>query len=1673
MSATSASTSKKRGARHVTVIVPVYNVEDHVTACLESLKAQNHGAFDVIVVNDGSTDASAERVFATVDGDPRFSIISQDNAGLSAARNAGLDAALQDPHCSYIAFVDSDDCVSPDYLGVLVDALERHPDIHWAACGIRNRYPDGTSRIHSGIIDTPDPGLAPGEQIFTFGTAADVIRHMPSAWNKLYRADFIGETRFTPGTWFEDHAFFLTLARRAPGIVHLSDALYDQTRGRPGQITETDSTRVFDQLTVLEDILPLLEDLPEGPDAASALTCRLLSERSTALRTPDRRAIFAEKARAFLEARGQSYRADPASGASRVWGLELEGNLPLSVIVPWDGRTETAPLEATLTALAGQHGPGFELLLVVDNGPAKARVETLLNRLPHGGALDAAQVHVATGGASAGRARGFGLNDAQGRFVIWLDAGDIPGPWALFDRVEAMLALDGEIGVSARRVGPDQEGHAGFEREMTPAHDGQPALFRATPNQALATDLALSAAIFDRAFLTQHALVPSDGGRYSEWPLVLGSLLMAERSVYLPSADVALNPGAGARALLDAETPVWRVAADLRAAEVALPEAARKALPAGWERRLTARGLRLWLLEGPKRSRIAQLAAQLGAAGLIARRGMGRVGEAWPAGFDPQIGPKFARLFDTGGLLRLFRGKERARLAAGGLLPGEAKAERLDWRGEGFDQHAHAFSVAGATSSIARLMVQGGEGAFANISFYAGDGISVPLHFSFRLDDGLVVVNDTRTDGVWRRERAKETPLPPGSFEITIEIASAQRGAAARLWIEDRLIWSLPQRNMARRNGVNRLGLITHLGLSGAVSPLDLAPDNAAETLFLDSRLQLRAPDPSNAEVTGGSETFAMPLLEAARQPGQRSARATLPARVWSTVPSGGALTIRAPGLPALELTRPMLAERIAGLLQRGLPMGDADLILQTIELVALADLTPLLGPDTQAELARLTSRFDLEAVLPNLARTARFEGDTIGPLASAVVARARRMAERGSEFDWPRLLDDLPPDAEATWFLVRQMSESALLSNDWDAFYAALAQKDLGPIPMSEDGADPWTLTSSVPFLWEEGRNSDLVAAVARMTVAGNGWRVTPALAWAGKAAQSGRGSISQASQQRVLQILLDWLRDEGRDYWGRTNCTALIAWAADLVLDLDRLSAPLRKHAEETLISVYGANPAFWETLKDEGLPSRFALARKAFGALDAPQDIEERARALDTLQHLGVGDMSRLRAEYLGPAGVASDAANALDRPHLLPLEGLDPTASGYAALRHMAFPGTPPASDAVADLVSDTIRDALPSQDVSPFHRLQKALHPRLAAIVEGRAPLDQTVLDDLARLNVETARYLGIGLALSLLSGLQAAEDRAWLADWIIGQDPEDPDDPRQDIAYWRRRAPAVRMGLARLCANQPAEAQVVIARLTALPEGTTDKVAMARSLPPLPALPDTSPLPAPHALNDVIVTVFSCEPFLETRIPELRAGWLSDLKSMGIPYVVVVGNGDGTLEGDVLRVDAPDDYEGLPAKTLATINWVRRHAPQAHMFKIDDDCLVDAPALFEALDWRSGDYIGRQLTRMPGEMDRTWHQAKASTQRGKLELDKSPEPATYADGGSGYLLSRDAIEAACAAAVTPRGRALIDASFMEDKLLGDLLHLGGIYMTTPGYLTAIRRRTFGAATPVAFWNVGF
>src|SRR3954470_10398453 len=104
----------------VSVVVPIYNVEPYLRHCLDSLAAQTFTDLEVVMVDDGSTDRSAEIARAYSARDPRFRLVRQPNRGLSAARNTGIDATGGE----FLAFVDSDDVVAPTAYEQLVDALD-------------------------------------------------------------------------------------------------------------------------------------------------------------------------------------------------------------------------------------------------------------------------------------------------------------------------------------------------------------------------------------------------------------------------------------------------------------------------------------------------------------------------------------------------------------------------------------------------------------------------------------------------------------------------------------------------------------------------------------------------------------------------------------------------------------------------------------------------------------------------------------------------------------------------------------------------------------------------------------------------------------------------------------------------------------------------------------------------------------------------------------------------------------------------------------------------------------------------------------------------------------------------------------------------------------------------------------------------------------------------------------------------------------------------------------------------------------------------------------------------------------------------------------------------------------------------------------------------------------
>lgn len=128
----------------ISVVIPLYNKEKQISDTLRSVLRQSFQDFEIVVVNDGSTDGSVAAAEAV--RDERIRIIHQDNAGVSAARNRGIEEA----HYEYIAFLDADDRWKPDYLQTQYELTQKYPACSVFACNYEFVHADGA--VHPTII---------------------------------------------------------------------------------------------------------------------------------------------------------------------------------------------------------------------------------------------------------------------------------------------------------------------------------------------------------------------------------------------------------------------------------------------------------------------------------------------------------------------------------------------------------------------------------------------------------------------------------------------------------------------------------------------------------------------------------------------------------------------------------------------------------------------------------------------------------------------------------------------------------------------------------------------------------------------------------------------------------------------------------------------------------------------------------------------------------------------------------------------------------------------------------------------------------------------------------------------------------------------------------------------------------------------------------------------------------------------------------------------------------------------------------------------------------------------------------------------------------------------------------------------------------------------------------
>ncbi len=1002
------------------------------------------------------------------------------------------------------------------------------------------------------------------------------------------------------------------------------------------------------------------------------------------------------------------------------------------------------------------------------------------------------------------------------------------------------------------------------------------------------------------------------------------------------------------------------------------------------------------------------------------------------------------------------------------------------------------------------------EADYANISFFAANRKDILFHLSLRKKTGLAVVN-SRQRGKWGEERAVEVDLAPTGDDIRIGFEEAM----VTVWLNGHQIF-------AHDKEFPQLQDVQHLNYSGGIATESLTIGGAANKnrtgvgeLELGDFLDVRgwAIDPGLAQqdiqldIDGlderiASSIFARPNLAARYKMLNDSlgVYATLPGRIWEALPEGKeslSLQLVSNGVRCgtpLEVTR---SEVIARLVRR---LNDIDFqedtfdVLLAVEHVRYARLWPDLPEDVRVTLSEAASLYGVSNYMRHLdtddAEVPAPQVPPIDPQEVLITLVRDGFGRAARDPGHTRLIDilaaqleqfPLSPKAEAQLFLA--VTEAFCNANCFEDLYEFAIVRRTQPY---EPSGHSWHDSSILPFLCLEGRLSQVCEVIWGLseTAPEQGWVVTPALGWAVRNLLS---EVVQGHDEKDIEdtiyAFMGYVNTRSPNYWERTPCAALIEVAVEMVLGEVFMTDYLIQEVTAFALANYGLSRRFWLRLdavtkeRNIVLNGPLHVGRQLFADLEARAEGGTNSidRALTFFDTWNNPETDRFRRELLGTETLDTVSSSGTDLVERLQRHGMSP---GDAILRTLARPSSKlePNSETVS-VAREAIRKRYENIPKAPYYDIQFRVSRRMTEILtalqtgprrDTEAVLADLVplLKDLPVLCSQRSRYLGLGLGLSLLNGLlRTGYDE--VANHVLAH-----------VSRLRAQVDAK--------AGQMFHSTVVQSALIALCHKDLKDHVLARAAlalfpkfrPPMQIGEQSPDYPGGAAdlggaLFDCIVIVFSCQPFLDTRVEAMRKGWLAQLEKLGVPYVVVVGDGDGRQEGDVVYLDAPDDYEGLPQKTLAAVQWVAENTPYGHMLKIDDDCFLDAGEFFHSLSYKKFDFYGRVIWRHLGGMDRSWHFEKSVSARGRKELDKSPEPSVYCDGGSGYVLSRHAMQTIVDFSTKPEGKRLIASTFMEDKLVGDLLALGDVRPEQEDYYIAVQRRTHSEAVPVSRWENGF
>lgn len=243
----------------ISVIVPVYNVENYLNHCLNHIVNQSFQDMEIICINDGSTDNSPEILNEFAQMDSRIQIVNQKNQGLGAARNKGISFAKGD----YVYFMDGDDYLELNALEELYDLSKAH-DLDFAIFKIRN-FDDSTNEpINDEYYSMPYLKKRVGDEVFSYPDVEDMaLKLAVNTYGNFFKREFIAELRFPEGLLFEDNVFFTKALFKAERICFYDKFLYNR-RVRDDSLSNSFSTGLLDTINITDLLLDLVNEYGYG-----------------------------------------------------------------------------------------------------------------------------------------------------------------------------------------------------------------------------------------------------------------------------------------------------------------------------------------------------------------------------------------------------------------------------------------------------------------------------------------------------------------------------------------------------------------------------------------------------------------------------------------------------------------------------------------------------------------------------------------------------------------------------------------------------------------------------------------------------------------------------------------------------------------------------------------------------------------------------------------------------------------------------------------------------------------------------------------------------------------------------------------------------------------------------------------------------------------------------------------------------------------------------------------------------------------------------------------------------------------------------------------------------------------------------------------------------------------